>query len=537
MTRNRLVHLPNYVKSAIALALWLSLLPPASVAGSSIGDATDCSARSFFTLIRATAFLGIVSNNDVGVQAAAQWFDAPQEMTINGFNFFAWIDEGDPAVEVTASVFLPDADGFPMGEALATTTLVVDNLFGTGNLTELRHIATFPAPVAVDGPYLLVVENDSVDVIQIVSSNFMTMDGQGDGFSSIFFTGSWRNGLNQTFGGMPFDADWLVTPQYETELRADFTTPAACLVAPGVIDFQSSSSNILTSRFYNAVLEDALTWDFGDGATGTGTEPQHSYAGTGPFAVELVGTLAPGDGTTCSDTRIQHVGQVPQNLGFDFSEDFTTFTVDFAASASFADSWQWEFGDGMSATEQNPSNTYPGIGPYTACVNASNLCGGATVAGVCDAVLEPFPELTITKTDGVAFQSPGATVTYTIVVQNIGGGDATGETVTDFMPAVLTGVSWTCTASLGASCTASGVGDISDLIDLDAGAMVTYIVVGTYEPPTGVEPLINTASVTVPPGDDGADNTSTDRTLSALLLIHTDGFESGDLSAWSMTIP
>ena len=95
--------------------------------------------------------------------------------------------------------------------------------------------------------------------------------------------------------------------------------------------------------------------------------------------------------------------------------------------------------------------------------------------------------------------TPGGTVTYTIVVTNLGPAAVVGATVVDTMPPALTGVTWTCTASSGGSCPASGTGDINALVSLPAGGSATFVVTGTVSS-TAAGTLVNTASVTAPPG-------------------------------------
>ena len=85
-------------------------------------------------------------------------------------------------------------------------------------------------------------------------------------------------------------------------------------------------------------------------------------------------------------------------------------------------------------------------------------------------------DLQITKTDGSPTYTPGSPVVYTIVVTNAGPSAVTGAAVTDNFPAEITGASWTCATTGGATCTASGTGDINDTVDLPVGATATYTV-------------------------------------------------------------
>lgn len=123
-------------------------------------------------------------------------------------------------------------------------------------------------------------------------------------------------------------------------------------------------------------------------------------------------------------------------------------------------------------------------------------------------------DLEITKTDAKVSAVPGTAHTYIITVTNNGPGAATGATVSDTIPSELTNVTWTCSASAGSSCTASGNGNINDTVDLQNGGTATYHVNSDILPNvTGT--LSNTATVT--PAQDTVDpdpenNSDTDNT-------------------------
>jgi len=110
-----------------------------------------------------------------------------------------------------------------------------------------------------------------------------------------------------------------------------------------------------------------------------------------------------------------------------------------------------------------------------------------------------FADLAITKDDSTATYTPGGTLTYTITVTNNGPSNVTGATVTDTFPPAITSASWTCTGTGGATCTASGSGNIADTVTIPAGQHVTYTVTAQVSP-TATGPLANVASVSPPPG-------------------------------------
>ena len=129
-----------------------------------------------------------------------------------------------------------------------------------------------------------------------------------------------------------------------------------------------------------------------------------------------------------------------------------------------------------------------------------------------DTVLRGRADLSITKTDGVTSVAPGQPLSYTLVVGNAGPSDVAGATVVDTFPTALEGVTWTCVASAGSSCTPAGVGDLSDVVSLLAGGTLTYTTTGTVAT-DAAGTLVNSATVTAPEGVDDPnlnDNTAVD---------------------------
>ena len=185
----------------------------------------------------------------------------------------------------------------------------------------------------------------------------------------------------------------------------------------------------------------------------------------------------------------------------------------------------------------------------------SNTATVAPPAGVTDpnpgnngmadgTTLTPEVDLAVTKTDGVTTAVPGTGAVYTISVTNSGPSDAPGATVADTFPADLTGVSWTCLAAGGASCTAAGSGDIADIVNLPVGGSATYTVTATIDAgATGT--LSNTATVTAPsgatdpiPGNNNATDTTALTPEVDLSTTKTDGLStamSGDPVVYTIT--
>ena len=101
-------------------------------------------------------------------------------------------------------------------------------------------------------------------------------------------------------------------------------------------------------------------------------------------------------------------------------------------------------------------------------------------------------DLAITKVDSPDPITPGEFVTYTLVATN-NGPDAATATIADSFAASLSAVSFTSSATGGASGnTASGTGNISNAVTMPSGSTITYTVVALVSP-TATGSISNTA--------------------------------------------
>jgi uncharacterized repeat protein (TIGR01451 family) len=99
----------------------------------------------------------------------------------------------------------------------------------------------------------------------------------------------------------------------------------------------------------------------------------------------------------------------------------------------------------------------------------------------------------------------GRPLSWTIGVTNAGPSAANGAVVSDSFPATVTGVAWTCVGSGGATCPASGTGNVSMSVNLPAGGGLTIEATGTVSGLAGARQVTNSVSVAVPAGMDDPD--------------------------------
>jgi uncharacterized repeat protein (TIGR01451 family) len=106
--------------------------------------------------------------------------------------------------------------------------------------------------------------------------------------------------------------------------------------------------------------------------------------------------------------------------------------------------------------------------------------------------------LAISKIGATSVAANG-TITYRIVAINNGPDAANGARIVDNLPSVLTGASWTCAGSAGATCAAgSGTGNINTTVaTFPNGGFVTIDVTATA-PASGT--FQNSATITPPAG-------------------------------------
>ncbi|MCK5378719.1 MAG: beta-propeller fold lactonase family protein, partial [Acidobacteria bacterium] len=110
-----------------------------------------------------------------------------------------------------------------------------------------------------------------------------------------------------------------------------------------------------------------------------------------------------------------------------------------------------------------------------------------------DTVITVFTDLGVTKDDGTETAIAGLPLSYSIVVSNAGPALAYGITVADTLPPMLLGC--TCSRSDAQPCTIDGTNTLTDVIDLDAGASLTFTVDCLLDPATAI-PVTNTVTVT-----------------------------------------
>jgi uncharacterized repeat protein (TIGR01451 family) len=182
------------------------------------------------------------------------------------------------------------------------------------------------------------------------------------------------------------------------------------------------------------------------------------------------------------------------------------------------------FGDASGATA---TRDYTVGGSFDVGVRATDTSGASDMQHVLVTVTTQPADVGVTLDDGVTEVAPGDAVVYTIIVTNHGTNTVPGEVIMMTLSARLTDIAWTCTASAGSACTASGTSDV-DAMSLAPAGTATYAVHATVA--ADASGTVESAVAVFPPAGwqdpNSTDDTAVDiDTIPVTDRIFADGFD------------
>lgn len=140
----------------------------------------------------------------------------------------------------------------------------------------------------------------------------------------------------------------------------------------------------------------SAVWSFGDGTQTSEFSPIKSYGVPNSYTIKLVNRFQ-----DCTDSLTKVIKIVKPTVNFTATNNTgcgAPLTVSFQDLTPNTTSWQWDFGDGSTATTQNPTHEYVIPGKYSVKLTVTTSTG-------CDA--------TLTKTNFVSIIPP------TIAINNL----------------------------------------------------------------------------------------------------------------------
>lgn len=307
-----------------------------------------------------------------------------------------------------------------------TVKLVVRNAAGNADsLTKTDYITVYPAPTAA-------FTSDKTTGCFPLSVSFTDGSGANSGTIASWFwdfgdgnTSTQQNPSHVYNGAGNFTVTLRVTnssgctktvtkSQYinvASGVTASFTNsdPGAC-AAPSVVNFTNTSTG-------PGPL--AYTWTFGDGSNGNLLNPTHTYGANGSYDVMLAVTSPQGCTDTVRKPALINIGTA--HAGFTSPDSVCVgSTVSFNnASTPTTVGNVWNFGNGTTSVQQNPSITYSTAGIYT--VKLISNFGGCFDSLSKQIVVSAKPQPAFDATTKVYCNAP-ATVNF--INQTPGGGSA-----------------------------------------------------------------------------------------------------------------
>jgi len=159
------------------------------------------------------------------------------------------------------------------------------------------------------------------------------------------------------------------------------TTPTAEFTASPVVGNAIPHTVFFTDQ---SIIPDIWLWNFGDGSTSTAKNPIHTYTNFGAFTVRLTiqDTIT---GVSDFEDKVAYIkiSAPVANIGgpalgyFGCAPVTPTFVDASVANGAPIVSWLWNFGDGTTSFDQNPTHIYQNSGNYSVSLTVTDSFGNS----------------------------------------------------------------------------------------------------------------------------------------------------------------
>jgi len=157
-------------------------------------------------------------------------------------------------------------------------------------------------------------------------------------------------------------------------------------MTPGVVGFSFSASANAPHTTYS--------WNFGDGTTGSGPNPNHAYSHPGNYLVCLavVTTDSASGNVLCTANwcdSLRYANAVTCDAHFTAQQSNVANGIHFfPAPNPTGTMYHWDFGDGAVSNLLDPVHQYTSPGSYWVCLTVAyqNAAGGSCTSQWCDSV-------------------------------------------------------------------------------------------------------------------------------------------------------
>lgn len=299
----------------------------------------------------------------------------------------AWVlTGGSPA---TSSIANPTVVYNTPGQY--SISLTVTNAVGSSSISKTNYVTVLPNPEA----------NFNFSVAG-TTVTFTNQSNNANTYSWNFGNGATSTDANPTYtyptGGV-YTVTLTVTGTCGSTSVAKtvsaYVAPVANFAlnpgsgcAPQNVQFTDQSTNTPTS----------WSWSFpgGNPATSSAQNPSVSYSSPGVYTVTLT-VQNPAGNNAVTKTDVITVYTVP-TAGF--TRNINANAVTFNNTSANATEYTWEFGDGITSSQANPTHTYAADGTYTVKLTAKSPCGTNVFTQSITILTAPVAAFTANKTEG-----------------------------------------------------------------------------------------------------------------------------------------
>jgi len=357
---------------------------------SSVNMDDDSGAVITSTLTPGTAIIGSYTGPTAGFTGTPVDGDAPLTVVFDSststgdITTYQWDFDNDGTIDSTAAnpshiytgIGTYSVKLVVSGPAGSNTMLMENYIAVTDGTAPTAAIVTNPSPATGNYPLTVAFSASTTGDVSSYAWNF------GDGTLSTLAAPT----HTYTYPA-DFTATLVVTGTGGSSAPATVTIHAT-QNAPvaGIIANPTTGTSPLTVRFTDASTGsfNSYDWDFGDGSPhDTTANPSHEFTSAGVYTVSHTVNGAAGISNTAT-TTITVTG-----LSINFAADYTAgvasaehgFAVQFTSTPNpGATSYLWDFGDGSTSTDANPSHTY--YGRHNAFTVTLTVHNGSDVASV-----------------------------------------------------------------------------------------------------------------------------------------------------------
>ncbi len=326
-----------------------------------------------------TAYIGVYNAPVASFSGTPRDGTAPLQVDFTNFSLnttsYLW-DFGDGSTS-----YAENPSHIYLHEGVYTVTLTASNPGGSDTLVRPLYITAYRPPSA--GFYATPTQGLvplTVTLTNISQYADAYLWDYGDGITSTVSatvhthpyttTGTFTVSLTAS---NPYGSDTYTRTAYIGVYNApvaDFSATPLTGMAPMEVSFTNTS-----------VYATDYLWHFGDGESTTDLAPSHTYAASGVYTVSLQALNGGGsDWITRTSYITAHQGPiasfaVTQRIGVG------PLTVAFTNTSQYANTFLWDYGDGVTSTIgiTSHTHTYTTPGVYTVTLTSSNIHGSNTV--------------------------------------------------------------------------------------------------------------------------------------------------------------